>query len=94
LLKNTAGLIGPSRTRRVNNEKAREADKATNPAEDENELKPELLDTYCEAAASVAEELRDFLSQHYAELTTPAMTRGGHGYHGEMPLAADDQEYV
>ena len=42
--------------------------------EQEIELTPDKLEDYLAAAASVAEELRDFLSRHYADLTTPAMT--------------------
>ena len=33
---------------------------------EEVELKVEDLDKYCEAAASVVEELRDFLASHHA----------------------------
>jgi hypothetical protein len=60
----------------------------------EIELKAEDLDKYVEAAATIAEELRDFLSQHYEDLTKPRMTKGQHGYHGEMPAAADDPAYA
>ena len=62
--------------------------------EQEIELKPDKLDDYLIAAASIAEELRDFLSQHYEDLTKPRMTKGEHGYHGEMPAAADDPAYA
>jgi hypothetical protein len=60
----------------------------------EIELKPEHLDKYVEAAASVVEELRDFLSAHYLDLTKPPMTKGAHGFHGELPAAADDPGYA
>jgi hypothetical protein len=46
------------------------------------------------AAASVVEELRDFLSGHYADLIHVPMTFVGHGYHGEMPAAANDPGYA
>ena len=58
------------------------------------ELKLEHLDLYLEAAAAVVEELRMFLGQHHLELTRPEMTLGTHGYHAEMPLAADDPQYA
>jgi hypothetical protein len=51
-------------------------------------------DEHREAAGSVVEELRDFLSMHHLELTRPEMTLGAHGFHGEMPLAADDPQYA
>lgn len=62
--------------------------------EQEIELKPDKLDDYLVAAASIAEELRDFLSTHYLEITKPPMTMGEHGYHGEMPAAYEAPEYA
>ena len=62
--------------------------------EQEIELTPDKLEDYLAAAASVAEELRDFLSRHYADLTTPAMTMKIHGQGGEMPAAAQDPQYA
>jgi len=60
----------------------------------DEELTIDKLDLYLEAASSVVEELRDFLSMHHLELTRPEMTLGAHGFHGEMPLAADDPQYA
>ena len=61
---------------------------------EEIELTPDKLDDYLVAAASIVEELRDFLSGHYHDLTRPPMTLGIHGYHGEMPKASDDPGYA
>jgi hypothetical protein len=62
--------------------------------ETEIELKVEDLDKYCEAAAAIVEELRDFLSGHYHDLTKPPMTHRIHGQGGEMPKASDDPQYA
>jgi hypothetical protein len=62
--------------------------------ETEVELKVEDLDQYIEAAASVVEELRDFLNQHYVDLTKPKMVMRVHGQGGEMPAAASDPAYA
>ena len=61
---------------------------------EEVELTPDKLDDYLVAAASIVEELRDFLSGHYHDLTKPPMTRRTHGYGGEMPKASDDPQYA
>jgi hypothetical protein len=61
---------------------------------EEVELKVEDLDKYLEAAAHIVEELRDFLSGHYADLIKPPMTMRKHGQGGEMPKASDDPQYA
>ena len=66
----------------------------TDTIEAEIELKIEDLDKYLAAATHIVEELRDFLSAHYLEITKPNMTFGGHGYHGEMPAAYEAPEYA
>lgn len=62
--------------------------------EAEVELKIEDLALYVEAAAGVVEELRDFLSQHHADLIKPPMVMRVHGQGGEMPAAASDSGYA
>jgi hypothetical protein len=61
---------------------------------EEVELTPDKLDDYLVAAASIVEELRDFLSGHYADLIKPPMTHRVHGQGGEMPKASDDPVYA
>ena len=61
---------------------------------EEVELTPDKLDDYLVAAASIVEELRDFLSGHYHDLIKPPMTHRTHGQGGEMPKAADDPQYA
>jgi hypothetical protein len=51
-------------------------------------------DDYLAAAASVVEELRDFLSAHYADLINPHMTMRVRGQGGEMPAVANDPQYA
>lgn len=62
--------------------------------EAEVELKVEHLDEYIEAAATIVGKLRDFLSQHHADLIKPPMTMRVHGQGGEMPAAASDPAYA
>ncbi len=60
---------------------------------EEVELKVEDLDKYCEAAASVVEELRDFLASHHADLIHRVNIHG-RGVSTVMPAAASDPAYA
>jgi hypothetical protein len=62
--------------------------------ETEIELKAEDLDKYVEAAASIAEELRDFLSGHYADITKAHHEPNKWGESLTMPAAYDAPEYA
>jgi hypothetical protein len=62
--------------------------------EQDIELKAEDLDKYAEAAACVVEELRDFLSQHYAEITNATHTPNARGSSLTMPAAYEAPEYA
>ena len=53
-------------------------------------LKVEDLDDYCEAAASVVEELGIFLGSHHTELVHCNMQIHGKGIAMDMPIAAQD----
>jgi hypothetical protein len=75
--------------------KAAGAGRQAKPAPDESEpLKPEDLELYLEAAASVVEELRDFLSAHHAELIAAKHTPNKWGGSSEMPAAYQDPAYA
>jgi hypothetical protein len=60
----------------------------------EIELKPEGLDAYCEAAASVVAELQDFLGSHCDELIKCHMEIHGLGIAVDMPVAHQDPQYA
>jgi hypothetical protein len=57
-------------------------------------LDPEKLDDYCEAAASVVEELGSFLGSHHAELVKCHIKIHGTGGTMAMPLAHQDPKYA
>jgi hypothetical protein len=52
------------------------------------------LELYLETAASVVEELRNFLSSHYEELIRCNMKIHGRGIAMDMPIAAQDPQYA
>jgi hypothetical protein len=68
---------------------ARMSDTAT-----EIELKAEDLQKYLEVAASVAEELSDFLATHHLEITRAHHTPNAWGESLTMPLAYQDPQYA
>jgi hypothetical protein len=63
----------------------------------ETETEPltvDKLDEYPEAAAGIVEELRDFLSGHYAELIASKHTPTKWGCSVEMPQAYQDPQHA
>jgi hypothetical protein len=53
-------------------------------------LTADKLDSYLEAAASIVEELRDFLSAHHADLIQYSINIHGRGVDTVMPESAKD----
>ena len=62
--------------------------------EAEIELTPDKLEDYLIAAASVVEELRDFLSGHYADITRAHHEPNKWGESLTMPAAYEAPEYA
>ena len=63
-------------------------------ADDAQELKVEKLDDYLQAAAAIVEELRDFLSGHYAELVHTKHEPNAWGSSLTMLQASQDPGYA
>lgn len=55
---------------------------------------PDKLDDYLIAAASVVEELQDFLGSHYDEIVKCHMEIHGKGIRIDLPLGAQDPQYA
>lgn len=66
----------------------------TDTIEAEVELKADDLDKYCEAAASMVEELSAFLGAHHLELMQAHHTPNKWGSSLTMPKACDDPGYA
>ena len=57
-------------------------------------LKVEDLDKYCEAAASIVDELNQFLRSHHADLVKCHIEIYGKGATMDMPAAHQDPQYA